>query len=590
MGKRGFMHKKNIRKVVKFFSLVFMIIVCFAAVCVCIIFSRISNKQKIRAQLEQIASQKNLEFQASLNSQITLALQMCKSPVIIEYFLNPDDKELTAQALKEFSAYQNSFLGKTSFWANNKDLKFYSDLKYSYTIDPENPNDYWYKMTVFETEVYNFNINYNPELNKTMLWLNVVVRDKNDNPIGMAGTGIPLSEFINDMYRDMPQNIQMYLYNDNLEITGAKDSSILADKHLITEYYKNLSKDSVLCKSLTSIEDKTGEYILAPIEVIGWNILLFSPKTIANSFTKDGFMFGLVIIFLAVIIIAVYIWLINNILGVATTHLVDTKAKAGSQVEVMDQVSSIMQENVDYLDSFGNLIGDQIKQIATSVDNTSELMNDLEAMNILRKESNESASDLQESSQNGNSHIVNLTEKIAELEECTKRLSSANALIASITSKTNLLAMNASIEASHAGEQGKGFAVVAKEIRALAEKSRTQQQDVSRAIDDINNMVSEMVEYSQTAKTSFDEIVENTKIVQKNFQNMSNKLESEASLVQTISANLQNVKNTSQKINQSFAEMKQSNQLIRREVHEANDSSNQLLTITDELIKTMGEK
>ena len=85
MGKRGFMHKKNIRKVVKFFSLVFMIIVCFAALCVCVIFSRIANKQKIKAQLEQIAGQKNLEFQASLNSQITLALQMCKSPVIIEY-------------------------------------------------------------------------------------------------------------------------------------------------------------------------------------------------------------------------------------------------------------------------------------------------------------------------------------------------------------------------------------------------------------------------------------------------------------------------------------------------------------------------
>ena len=173
------------------------------------------------------------------------------------------------------------------------------------------------------------------------------------------------------------------------------------------------------------------------------------------------------------------------------------------------------------------------------------------------------------------------------MNECTNRLTSANNLIASITSKTNLLAMNASIEASHAGEQGKGFAVVAKEIRALAEKSRAQQQDVSRAIADINSMVKDMVQYSETAKESFDQIVANTERVQNNFQNMSNKLESEASLVQTISANLQNVSSSNQKINLNFAEMKQSNKMVSNEISKAVVSSDELLVITDELLTTI---
>ncbi|MBP5403033.1 MAG: hypothetical protein J6Y36_07740 [Treponema sp.] len=584
------MSRKNVKKKVKIYSIVFITVVFVASVCTCIFFSKASNKRKVRAQLEQIASRKNLEFQANLNSQITLALQMCRSPVVIDYFMDPEDKELEAQAVKEIAAYQDSFLGKTSFWANNKDLKFYSDLKYSYTIDPENPGDYWYKMTVFETDVYNFNINYNPELNKTMLWLNVVVRDKDGNPIGMAGTGIPLTEFINEMYKDMPEKVQMYLYNDNLEITGAKDSSILADKISISKYYKNITKNNALCNTLTNYSEPNGEFVLTPIKVIGWNLLLFSPSGFSDYFTKDGIMLALVMIGLSLVIMAVYSLLIKHILKDTTVHLMSTEEKAGSQVEVMDQVSSTIKENVEYLESFGNLIDCQIKQIATSVDNTTELMTDLEAMNVLRKDSIESTNDLNESSSKGNQHITNITEKIDELNECTKRLSSANELIAGITSKTNLLAMNASIEASHAGEQGKGFAVVAKEIRALAEKSRMQQQDVRRAIDDINQMVSEMVQYSQTAKTSFEEIVSNIQRVQSNFLNMSDKLESEASLVQTISANLQSVTTSSQKIILSFDEMKQSNQLVNNEIQSALDSSNQFLLTTDDLLKTMGDK
>ena len=205
----------------------------------------------------------------------------------------------------------------------------------------------------------------------------------------------------------------------------------------------------------------------------------------------------------------------------------------------------------------------------------------------MRKDSLASTNDLTESSERGNSHIANITIKIEELNECTKRLSSANNLIASITSKTNLLAMNASIEASHAGEHGKGFAVVAKEIRSLAEKSRAQQQDVRYAIDNINSMVAEMVQYSQVAMESFKEIVSNTQKVQDNFFNMSDKLETEASIAQTISANLQSVSTTSQKINMSFSEMKSSNEQIEKEISSALDSSNELLVITDDLLNSI---
>lgn len=581
------MDKKTIKSKIQFFSILFVVVVCFLALCTEIVFSLATNKQNARNSMEQIAGQKNLEFQANLNSQIILALQMSKSPTIVDYMLDPSDPVKAETALKEFSVYQDSFLGKTSFWVGSNDLRFYSDLKYSYTVNPDNPDDYWYNMTVNETPVYNFNINYNKELNKTLLWLNVVVHDYDGKAIGIVGTGIPLTSFVEDMYKGISSDIQMFLYNDKLEITGAKDSSLLADKVLISKDYPMITEDYAVVKENVHLANAMGEYLIAPVEVIGWNLLIYSPVKIRNLFTKNGFLIAVIMICIAAVIIFIFNLLFRNILDTTTTHLSITKEKANAQVELMDQVNSTIAENIDYLGQFGELISRQINQIETSAENASELMGDLDAMNILRKDSQESTKDLAESSARGNEHLENISTKIEELNECTKRLSAANNLIASITSKTNLLAMNASIEASHAGEQGKGFAVVAKEIRALAEKSRTQQQDVSRAIDDINSMVSDMVSYSEIAQKSFDEIVLNTERVQSNFSNMSNKLESEASLVQTITANLSNVSSSNQRINSSFEEMKESNTVISKDISQAVDSSNELLVITDNILNSI---
>lgn len=584
------MKQRTIKSKIWLYSISVMAAVLILSAVMTGFYSRSANRSRVFAELEQIADQKNLEFQANLNSQIILALQMAKSPVIIDYFLDPDDDDLFDQAVKEIAAYQESFLGRTSFWINEKDLKFYSDLRYSYTVNPDNPDDYWWNMTMKETEVYNFNINYNKELGKTMLWLNVVVHDSKEKPIGIVGTGIPLSEFVNDMYKNLPDGIEMYLYNNSLEVTGAKDQKILAEKPSITKFLPGLNTETALTDKMISYT-KHGEYVINPIKVIGWNLVLFVPEQFSDNFALDIAILGYILDAVSLVIIVIFTILLYKLMGQTSAHLNTTKSKANTQVELMDQVNATITENVNYLDQFGELINHQINQIATSVDNTSELMNDLEAMNILRKDSIESTNDLAESSNTGTQHVAHIASKIEEMNECTNRLTSANNLIASITSKTNLLAMNASIEASHAGEQGKGFAVVAKEIRALAEKSRAQQQDVSRAIADINTMVKDMVQYSQTAKESFDQIVANTERVQNNFQNMSNKLESEASLVQTISANLQNVSSSNQKINMSFAEMKQSNKLVSNEISKAVESSDDLVVLTDELlIKIRGEE
>ena len=179
--------------------------------------------------MEMIARVKIASFETSMNEQLTLVLQMMKMPSIKEYLLHPDDENIKAAAFKDLESFKDSFVSKSIFWVSDVDHKFWSDMKYGYEVNPDNPDEYWYNMTMYETDVYNFNINYNPQLKQTNLWVNAVVKDGN-KPIGVIGTGIPLTNMITEMYDGLDDRTTMYLFNDGLEITGAIDDSIIEKK------------------------------------------------------------------------------------------------------------------------------------------------------------------------------------------------------------------------------------------------------------------------------------------------------------------------------------------------------------------------
>ena len=151
----------------------------FVAIMTIVFFwGRISFRNKSNETLRHASELKVLEFSASLSEQLTLVRQMIKSPSIASFMENPSDEVVQGMAMQEFSAFQNSFLSKSLFWVSDADHKFWQDMEMKYLLDPEDPATYWYKMTMYETEEYNFNINYNPDLDTTMLWVNAVIRNK----------------------------------------------------------------------------------------------------------------------------------------------------------------------------------------------------------------------------------------------------------------------------------------------------------------------------------------------------------------------------------------------------------------------------
>ena len=355
-----------------------MILAAAIALAVTVFVTLFWAKSSFRSQadlkLSHAAQIKVLEFQTSLNEQLTLVRQMVRSPLVKDYLADPTDDEAARMGKTEFSSYQNSFLSKSIFWVSDQDHQFWSDMKYAYTLNPDDPDTYWYKMTMYETEEYNFNINYNPDLNITMLWVNAVVRNASGTPIGIAGTGIPLTNFINSMYKGIPKEVEMYLYNDNKEITGALDQSILKDHVAVTVRMPELAKFDAMPKDIETRSSPKAEFVLAPLNLINWHMAMKLDYTLGAFFVSA--LTPISVCLVALILLFVGFYTSNIVISASTLKkAVDDLSSGNADLTQRVHLKSVSALKVmnQLVDSLNRFI-EKLQGIVGSVKNSNETL------------------------------------------------------------------------------------------------------------------------------------------------------------------------------------------------------------------------
>ncbi|MCZ9939366.1 methyl-accepting chemotaxis protein [Brachyspira hyodysenteriae] len=108
--------------------------------------------------------------------------------------------------------------------------------------------------------------------------------------------------------------------------------------------------------------------------------------------------------------------------------------------------------------------------------------------------------------ENGASVITETTRNIEEVYESSEKIKSITKTIEDIAFQTNILALNASVEAARAGDQGRGFAVVASEVRNLAQNSQSSAKDITLLIENIYEKINKSAETARESQAIFNDI------------------------------------------------------------------------------------
>jgi methyl-accepting chemotaxis protein len=261
--------------------------------------------EKIDGETAAMLNIERNKLESSVKGEIAIALKMASSPIIIKHFLNPADSALKKMAFEELQGYRKAFGSNSIFWINDVDKKFYSDDAFVYVVDPKDKSNYWYPMTMNETDKYNFNINYNDQVKKIQLWINAVVKNSAEKSVGIVGTGIDLTSFADAIYKDYAGKADLYFFNALDEITGAKDGNLVSEKKKLDAILGEDAAKTIAdaAKSMSEGENKifhlqSSEAVIAAVPALEWYAMAIRPVTSAD---YDSAMTTFFIIVLAVI-------------------------------------------------------------------------------------------------------------------------------------------------------------------------------------------------------------------------------------------------------------------------------------------------
>jgi len=259
------------------------------------------------------------------------------------------------------------------------------------------------------------------------------------------------------------------------------------------------------------------------------------------------------------------------------------KDRVTNQSISVKETNTTMEQLVANIGKLNRHVENQGKEISQASASIEEMVTSIQSVTQTLVNNTENVNNLQDAAEVGRGGIMEVSEDIKEIARESEGLLEINSVMQNIASQTNLLSMNAAIEAAHAGESGKGFAVVADEIRKLAENSSQQSKTIGTVLKKIKSSIDKITTSTENVLSKFEAIDSSVKTVAVQEENIRRAMEEQGHGSTLLLSVTTNVNNITRQVQDDADEMRAGAQEVIRESKSLEKSNEEITTGMNEM-------
>ncbi len=211
-----------------------------------------------------------------------------------------------------------------------------------------------------------------------------------------------------------------------------------------------------------------------------------------------------------------------------TANIQSIKSRVINQSASVTETNATMEQITININKLNGHVETQAASVSGASSAIEEMLANIDSVTQTLVKNAANVTNLTEASDVGRNGLRDVSSDIQEIARESEGLLEINSVMQNIASQTNLLSMNAAIEAAHAGEAGKGFAVVADEIRKLAESSGDQSKIISAVLKKIKTAIDKITVSTENVLTKFEAIDSGIRVVAEQQENIRNAMEEQS--------------------------------------------------------------
>ncbi len=266
-----------------------------------------------------------------------------------------------------------------------------------------------------------------------------------------------------------------------------------------------------------------------------------------------------------------------------SANIEGVKQQTLTQAASVTETAATIEEIIRTIKQLNGSIENQAASVAESSSAIEQMVGNIASITQTLGKTDDVIKTLADATADGQETIANSNSVTQKIAEESGSLLEASSVIQHIASQTNLLAMNAAIEAAHAGEAGKGFAVVADEIRKLAEESSTQGKTITSTLKVLSGEIETLSASSRTVEEKFKSIFDLSEHVKTMSQNLMNAMREQENGSKEVLTAIRDINMVTNQVNDGSNEMLIGGENVAREMQKLDDLTRMITDSMNEM-------